>query len=1467
MSSKNPVDPIEGKNKLDTSDPILVYFFKQGDLYDFAYYARTHTDYEIAQLWSIFEHLETFLDVEFQITTDRDSADLQLGIVDGRVENAVVLHGIPIGRGMSGGHFHFPDHNGNGGQGALNMFGLHGWSDKPGGQFDEGGTYYQLALHELGHGLGLGHPHDTGNSSKVMDPSYGLDQSVYTVMSYTNIWNGESWSGRPDNPGNFSAISTFSALDMAALQNMYGANTTHAAGDDVYSLAATRAAARGYQTIWDTGGTDRIEYKGDADAVIDLRAATLEYEKGGGGFISWVWKVPGGYTIAHGVVIENATSGNGDDRLTGNEADNVLDAGGGDDTLIGNAGDDTLTGGAGADTFRYSSSAFGADTITDFEDGTDVINFKDSGLRYTDLTISNNGQDKVIDTGSGNTITLTGQASASIDAADFSFNAKTIKTIQVSINDVTVTEGGVAQFTIELNAVSGKDVSVNWATSDGTAAAGNDYTGQSGQTLTIAAGQQRATVDVQTSSDSLDEDDETFTVTLSSPTNATLGDDTGEATITDDDSAPSLSIDDVTVTEGGIAQFTIELDAVSGKDVTVNWATSDGTATAGSDYTAEANQSLTIAAGQQSAAVSVQTTDDSDDETNETFTVALSGATNATISDVTGEATITDNDDPPSDNKYATLIATLKGYAGETQHGDAHVTRWKQALAGLGDEDAIAAGYTPMTADEAEDMADTYSASRWNPVVEALREIEKERAEEEAANTPPVASIDDVAVTEGGQAQFTVSLDKTWSDDVTLTWGTSDGTATDGSDYTGQSGQSLTIAAGQQSATFNVQTTGDSLDEDDETFTVTLSSPTNATLGDDTGEATITDDDSAPSLSIDDVTVTEGGIAQFTIELDAVSGKDVTVNWATSDGTATAGSDYTAEANQSLTIAAGQQSAAVSVQTTDDSDDETNETFTVALSGATNATISDVTGEATITDNDDPPSDNKYATLIATLKGYAGETQHGDAHVTRWKQALAGLGDEDAIAAGYTPMTADEAEDMADTYTASRWNPVVAALKEIEAEQTANTLPVASIDDVVVTEGGQAQFTVNLDKTWSDDVALTWATSDGTATAGNDYTGQSGQTLTIAAGQQRATVSVQTTDDGDDEVNETFTVELSGASNATLGDATGEATITDNDDAPPPPPPPPPPVLPVASINDVIVTEGGQARFTVSLDKTWTNDVTLTWGTSEATATDGADYTGQSGQALTIAAGQQSATLTVQTTEDSEDENDETFTVTLSNPANATLGDGSGLATIEDNDEPPGPDDWNHNGLTLTGTNGFDFLRGSSDNDLIDGRGGADLIEGDPGDDRMTGGGGADGFIFVRKHGHDVITDFNPAEGDSIRFSGVGFSSFDQMLDHAEQDGEDVVIYTSPGDKAHSLTLLDVQLDELDASQFRIFGGPQSSLFTAQAISPQVTARLSSPAPAFSLGDGGVGEHDTGLDEFGIGEMLGGYCAEYLDMM
>ena len=799
----------------------------------------------------------------------------------------------------------------------------------------------------------------------------------------------------------------------------------------------------------------------------------------------------------------------------------------------------------------------------------------------------------------------------------------------VSVDDITIAEGAMGLFTISLDAVATQDVTVSWTTADGTATAGSDYTARTGQSV-LQAGSLSTKFSVRTADDAIDEANEAFTVKLSSPVNATLGDAVGEATITDDDAAPTLSIDDVTVAEGDAAQFTVSLDAVSGRDVTVAWATADGTATAGSDYAGQTSQSLTIAAGDQSGTVSVQTTTDGDDESDETFTVTLSSPVNATLGDATGEATIAG-----SEPDYSALIATVKGYAAETHNGDAHMDRWKRVLAALGEDN----GYTPMTAAQAQVHADTYTASRWDPVVEALTEIEKARA----ANALPVASIDDVTVSEGGQAQFTVSLDKTWSDDVTLAWATADGTATAGSDYTGQSGQSLTIAAGDQSGTVSVSTSGDAIDEPNEAFTVTLGSPVNATLGDDTGEATITDDDAPPALSIDDVTVAEGDAAQFTVSLDAVSGRDVTVAWATADGTATAGGDYTGQTGQSLTIAAGDQSGTVSVQTTTDGDDESDETFTVTLSSPVNATLGDATGEATIAG-----SEPDYSDLIATVKGYAAETHNGDAHMDRWKRVLAALGEDN----GYTPMTAAEAQVHADTYTASRWDPVVEALTEIEKARAANALPVASIDDVTVSEGGQAQFTVSLDKTWSDDVTLAWATADGTATAGSDYTGQSGQSLTIAAGDQSGTVSVSTSGDAIDEPNEAFTVTLGSPVNATLGDDTGEATITD-DDAPP-----------ALSIDDVTVAEGDAAQFTVSLDAVSGRDVTVAWATADGTATAGGDYTGQTGQSLTIAAGDQSGTVSVQTTTDGDDESDETFTVTLSSPVNATLGDATGEATI-----------------------------------------------------------------------------------------------------------------------------------------------------------------------------------------------------------
>ncbi|MDJ1173777.1 Ig-like domain-containing protein [Roseofilum capinflatum] len=180
------------------------------------------------------------------------------------------------------------------------------------------------------------------------------------------------------------------------------------------------------------------------------------------------------------------------------------------------------------------------------------------------------------------------------------------------------------------------------------------------------------------------------------------------------------------------------------------------------------------------------------------------------------------------------------------------------------------------------------------------------------------------------------------------------GEATGNADYT-DSGFPLTVVfnEGEDSKTVALPIIDDTVDEPDETISFEVTAQNNATIGaQSTTTLNIADNDAEPNLSINDVTVNEdAGTLAFTVSLDAASAQEITVDYATADGTATAGSDYTS-INGTLTFAAGETSQEITVTITDDSLDETNETFTVDLSSANNATISDAQGVGTITDND-----------------------------------------------------------------------------------------------------------------------------------------------------------------------------------------------------------------------------------------------------------------------------------------------------------------------------------------------------------------------------------------------------------------------------------------------------------------------------------------------------------------------------------
>ena len=291
--------------------------------------------------------------------------------------------------------------------------------------------------------------------------------------------------------------------------------------------------------------------------------------------------------------------------------------------------------------------------------------------------------------------------------------------------------------------------------------------------------------------DSLDENDEVVHVDLSNPTNATIADAQGALTITDDDATPSLSIANGTSTDETSVTLVVTLSAASGRSVTVNAAASNGTATQGSDFNAFSS-TVTFAAGETTKNVVIPLTNDTSDEVDETFTVTLSSANNATISSATATATITDDD------------------------------------------------------------------------------------------APPTLSIGDVTIAENaGTASVNVTLSAASAKSITVNYASANATATAGSDYTALSSTTLTFAPGDTSKTVTASITNDTLDEADETFTIALTSPTNATISAATGTVTITDNDPAPTISINDVSTSNENAASTNLvaSLSAASGKAITVDF------------------------------------------------------------------------------------------------------------------------------------------------------------------------------------------------------------------------------------------------------------------------------------------------------------------------------------------------------------------------------------------------------------------------------------------------------------------------------------------------------------------------------------------------------------------------------------------------------------
>ena len=898
-------------------------------------------------------------------------------------------------------------------------------------------------------------------------------------------------------------------------------------------------------------------------------------------------------------------------------------------------------------------------------------------------------------------------------------------------NDAISEKGGVRTVTATLDRASSAATTVTVSVAPVDPAVAGDYTLSLNLMLTIPADSLTSTGEVTITAvdNTVYEGDKAVTVSGAAANAQGVTDpDSVTLTITEDDTAPVVTVaaETAAVTEGEDAVFVLTRASA---DVTTPLAVDFTLADPDTVLAQEAPTTATIRANETTVRAVLATDDDSTHEPDATLTLTL---TDGDLYDLgaSSSATVTVRDNElagqESDLDAAVTVAADRAVVTEGESAVFTLTRVGETTTEalvvtieVAGGDGVLVGAPPTEATFGAGVATTQVT---------LATVDDEVDEPNAVLTltvldgddyyPGVSSEDEVTVRDdddaptvtlvltppsigeaGGKSTVTAELDVASSEDTTVTVAVAPVGLAVANDYTLSTNTTLTIAAGETTSTGTVTITAENnaVYEGDKQVTVSgtatntreVSGPADETL-------TITEDDAAPGLSVADASVDEGDSGSatmtFTVTLTPAAVVPVTVDWTTSDGTATAGTDYTAGSG-SLTFGTGEESKTFTVMVAGDEVDEPNETFTVTLTNESDATLTDGTATGTITDDDEAPEVTLVltpasiteaggkSTVTATLNHPSSEATTVTVSADPVDPAVEGdytlSGSRLTIAAGEKTSTGEvtitavnnivyEGDKQVTVSGAATNDQGVTAPQAVTLTITEDdTAPVVTVvaETATVTEGEDAVFVLTRAGTdLAGALVVNFTLADPAAVLDQ----QVPTTATIPANETTVKVALATDDDNVDEPDAKLTLTLTDGAVYDLGSASS-ATITVRDNDPPGQESESDAAVMVASDGDV--AEGADAQFTLTRTGT---DLAGALVVNFTLADPAAVLDQQVPTTVTIPANETTVKVALATDDDDVDEPDAALTLTVTDGADYYPDDPSeATVTVEDNDEAP----------------------------------------------------------------------------------------------------------------------------------------------------------------------------------------------------